>query len=168
MAGLLLLLCSRRPVTSGADVVFTDAHSGVTQKMLCDLGMVLPQSVHSRRFVIRNDSTQELKIQGFNISCSCMKPELTWKTLRPGEDGSLQVSFKAGTENKQQQGFLEARFESNTALRVVFNAAVRATFVPKVARMYFRTSPKVLTVNEDLLIDAFHTDSPPAVRVIEG
>ncbi len=161
-----VVTCKRSSLISAAEINVSESDLGGTLTSQLDLGLVAPKSRHSCEFMIVNSSSQPLQVEGFSVSCSCMKPQLAWSVLHPNEEAPLIVGFIAGSQSKLQQGFVELKLADATVVRVVLNADIRSQFVPTVSRLHFRLKPDETTQSQELVIQVFHTDSIPYARLV--
>jgi len=62
-----------------------------------DFGDIDPGSSHSCQFSFSNQGQGVLEITKVQSTCGCTVPELKKKTYPPGENGTIDVTFRAGT-----------------------------------------------------------------------
>jgi hypothetical protein len=69
-----------------------------------DLGTVQNGEVRSFEVAVTNQGSRDLVIEAVSTSCGCTTARVIPTTLRPGESGSLQVTFDAGAHGPEERG----------------------------------------------------------------
>ena len=60
-----------------------------------DLGTVKEGTIKEQEVTIRNVGNHPFHLKGFTTSCDCTEAVSDWKTLAPGESGTITVRYKA-------------------------------------------------------------------------
>lgn len=68
------------------------------EKVVHDFGEIGPGTRHSCEFRFTNTGIGMLKIAKIDAPCGCTVPELKKKQFRPGEPGTLKVTYSASTQ----------------------------------------------------------------------
>jgi hypothetical protein len=69
-----------------------------------DLGEMVNGEVRSFEVALVNQGAGDLVIEAVSTSCGCTRAELTPTTLKPGDRGSLQVTFDSGAHGPEEVG----------------------------------------------------------------
>ncbi len=69
-----------------------------------DLGTVQNGEVRSFEVALSNQGSSDLVIEAVSTSCGCTTARVIPTTLRPGESGSLQVTFDSGAHGPEELG----------------------------------------------------------------
>lgn len=77
------------PTKTGARITF--------EQTTHDFGKIGPKTVHAYEFEFTNTGDELLEIKNTQSTCGCTVAQLTKKEYKPGESGSIKVTFTAST-----------------------------------------------------------------------
>jgi len=89
-----------------------------SDKAVYDFGQAGQLEVIEHTFVIKNGGQRELKINRIETQCSCTATLLSKKTLQPGENAQIKMTFM--TESRRGRQVTQAIIYSNDPDRPVF------------------------------------------------
>lgn len=93
----------------------------VTEEPVKDLGRIKFGQINRFTYKLTNVGDKEVVIKKLSVSCSsCTTASTPKKTVRPGEDIIINVTFTPGTVNKQKK-HIDVLYD-NTGLRLEFTA----------------------------------------------
>ncbi len=61
-----------------------------------DFGVVAPDSRHEKSFLVRNETGSTVRFERFVLSCNCLTPKISWRTIQPNKSATVRVPFHAG------------------------------------------------------------------------
>lgn len=102
----------------------------VLEEDLVDFGRMLDTRAIMREVGFRNDGDADLEILNINSTCGCTVGELQQKIYKPGEGGTLKVTFDP--KNRQGQNHTTVTIVTNDQNRPVAGLEVKAFVVPQV------------------------------------
>jgi len=93
---------------AGASVLLVACAGGEADILLeqqqLDLGQVRNGELRTMEVPVTNQGSGDLVIQAVTTSCGCTSAQVSPATLKPGESGSLLVSFDSGAHGPEELG----------------------------------------------------------------
>ncbi len=111
---------------SGNKPLIIEEQAKPEDQYLWDFGKAEKDTVLKHEFMLKNDSSKILNINGVNTSCGCTISESGKKTLLPGESTIIKVEFNTKGYKGEIQQFVYVNTDDslNPVLRFVIKANI--------------------------------------------
>ena len=101
-----------------------------------DFGQAKEGVVLKHSFIFKNESKKVVNIKDVNTSCGCTASEVKKKTLLPGEEAQIEVSFKSQGYSGAVQQFVYVNTDNldNPIVKYIIKAEVIKGLSPSESR----------------------------------
>ena len=114
--------CSSQP----PNIVEEDIVPVLNDANYYDFGQVKEGSVLKHGFILTNESSKDLQIEGVNTSCGCTVSRIEKKLIAPGASTSLEVEFNTTGYHGLTKQFIyvNTKDADNPVIRFIISAEV--------------------------------------------
>jgi hypothetical protein len=104
-----------------------------------DFGLIAPGTELHHRYTIRNESTSTWTIKQVTPSCSCTVGEFTARAVKPDQETSLDVTYRAGKRDGPIYEAIMVEFAEPAApfFNLVLRGEIRSLLSPSPSRVDF-------------------------------